>query len=153
MLVFAGLFLIYFNTIMCEQNCGTLVKSTCSDESITPWNRYNMGDHLRDWVKSIQEIRPDSGNNKNHFLVRKTLIQFEGKTNFEGRNTFIQLIVNNMCSEQKHVGPLWKKASTFSGTQFHDGFLYGVENNEGKLTGNLYDIYLKKNKQCNLNKH
>ena len=148
MFVFTGLFYLYFNSFQCEQNCGTLVKSTCSDDSITSWNRKNVGEHLKDWVQSIQTISPVSGPGENHIFIEKTLIWFEGKKDsVMGENTFIQLIANNLCSERKHFGPLWKKASTFSGTQFHDGFLYGVDNKEEKITGYVFYIYIKKNGQ------
>ena len=39
------------------------------------------------------------------------------------------------CSSKRSLGPTWQTAGTTSGRQFHDGFLYGVEDRKGTLTG------------------
>ena len=51
--------------------------------------------------------------------------------------TGAHFVGNIDCSSLKHVGPTWRKPSMFSMVQFHDGFLYGTDDIDGELSGNL----------------
>jgi hypothetical protein len=73
---------------------------------------------------------------KEHFFLRKTVLVFETKNKRGGvTGEGVRYISNRDCSRKMHVGPTWRKTSTFSNTQFHDGFLYGIEDDNGGLTG------------------
>ena len=78
---------------------------------------------------------------KGHYFLEKTLLEFEMKN--EHGNVIengVQFIANRDCSKDRHIGPTWRKTSNISGSQFNDGFLYGVEDDIGDLTG-AYSIY------------
>ena len=72
---------------------------------------------------------------KENFFLPKTVIVFEknklGGVTGEG----VRYIVNRDCSRKRHIGPTWRKYSPFGNTQFHDGFLYGIEDDNGELKG------------------
>ena len=121
-----------FNILQCEQNCGKLVESTCSDDSATTWNTHNVGGNLKNWIRSIQEVSSSSKRHKWDLIVQKPLHDSELSS--------VQFMTNNRCKKQSPIGPLWKKASMFSGTQFHDGYLYTEKNDEGNMTGNYISL-------------
>ena len=117
-------------------SCGLPVKSNCDDYITTKWNNKAIGKNLKKWFRSIS--RPSSQDNGQLYL-EKTLLMFDERdiiTNQKiGRGA--QFIGNIDCSSLKHVGPTWRKPSLFSMMQFHDGFLYGIEDVDGELSGNL----------------
>ena len=91
---------------------------------------------MKKWINSVQKISLISENDKKHIFLRKTVLGFEkqdsyGRTEGDG----VQYIAVRDCLNQKHVGPSWRKTSIFSRSQFHDGFLYGIEDEYGELTG------------------
>ena len=118
--------LIYCN---CAQslNCGSFVRSTCTDDVTTEWNKHSIGKNLRTWITSISEITPTNP----QFYLPKTLFNFQDVKKVE----MVKFIANKDCLTDKTYGPTWRKTSTFSSTQFHDGFLYGIEDETGELTG------------------
>ena len=113
-------------------NCGSLIKSTCNDVETTKWNRKNVTFHIKEWFRSIDII--DRGlqtqeSHKKHFLAKKFRRDFDFPR--------ITYIGNFDCNRKKTIGPVWK---TPTGTlikkmQFHNGFLYGLEDNNGRLSG------------------
>ena len=117
-----------FNILQCQQNCGKLVTSTCSADSVTTWNTRDIRRNLQNWIRSIEQVPSSSKRHKWHLFVQKSLHNSELSS--------VQFITKNRCNKQKPIGPVWKKASMFSGTQFHDGFLYTEENDGGNMTGN-----------------
>ena len=129
-----GLLICSFNILLCVQNCGTPVSSTCSDDSVTTWNTHDIGRNLKNWIRSIQQVPSSSKRHKWHFFVQKPYDNSELSS--------IQFITKNRCKKQSPIGPLWNKASMFSGTQFHDGYLYAGEHHKGNMSGNciLYCI-------------
>ena len=131
-----------FNRRVCCQhvgNCGWKIKSDCDDNITTKWNHKNIKKNLKNWIESISQVDASSDEDPERVYLDKTLLTFDEKdiiTNeIIGRG--VQFIGNIDCSKNKHVGPTWRKPSIFSMRQFHDGFLYGVENKYGKLTGRL----------------
>ena len=120
----------------CQLNCGTLSRSTCTDANTTNWNKDSIGENLKEWILSISKIRSLTKNEKETFFLRKTILQLEtaGKK-VEGTSSPIQYIANRDCTQNIHIGPTWRKGSVVSGTQFHDGFLYGLEDGDRELTG------------------
>ena len=133
---------ILFNCInlsKCGINCGTLVKSTCADSVTGEWNSHDIGQTLKDWVKSITRLRSMPEKDAKLFFLRKMLLTFEEKDHYgNGRfngNDIAGYISNIKCDDETHYGPTWRKTSNFSGTQFFDGFLYGYEDQNGELTG------------------
>ena len=61
-----------------------------------------------------------------HFFSRKKISQ-DPKTNI------VRYIGNVDCLRKSALGPIWKTADTTSNHQFHDGFLYGHEDEKGTL--------------------
>ena len=39
-----------------HENCGTLVRSICSDKTTTKWNSKSVGGSLRKWIESVSKI-------------------------------------------------------------------------------------------------
>ena len=135
-LFIVGIMFSCLDIFHCEQNCGILVKSNCLDDNTTLWNKNNVGNNIKDWIQSIQPIHSPMDKDQIQFFIRKILIQYElRKKSFLGESKVVAIIANSRCNKTKHFGPIWKKASMFSGTQFHDGFLYGIQNAEGELIG------------------
>ena len=119
--------------------CGTLVRSTCTDDNTTKWNRAFVEDSLKKWLVSLAKAKSISEREKPHRFLRKTVLEFDKKAaNGKKVGEGVQYIANLDCIEKTHVGPTWRKASTFSHTLFHDGFLYGIEDKNGELTGSNY---------------
>ena len=83
------------------------------------------------WIRSITKITSMEEADKQYFYLKKTVQQGYNK----GEGLIIQYIANLNCSSKKHFGPTWRKAGVISGIQFHDGFLYGIEDENGTLTG------------------
>ena len=121
-----------------HNDCGALIRSTCSDNLSTKWNKKSVGPTLKHWIKSVTKISSKHGYNKEHIYLNKKIKQFKVKDN-DGFG--VQYISNLDCQSQKTVGPTWMKPSTYSNDPLHDGFLYGMENENGEITGNL--IWLK----------
>ena len=133
---------VFFNSVKfssCGTHCGSIAKSTCVDSLTTEWNKHDIGQNLKDWMKSITKLRSMPPKDAELFFLRKTLVTFEEKDNYgNGKpngNEIVGYISNIECEDDKHYGPVWKKTSNFSGTQFFDGFLYGYEDQNGELTG------------------
>ena len=112
-------------------SCGSLVKSSCSDDETTDWNTNFVGLHLKDWIQSISGIDSLTKQEAAKFFLPKSLLTFKDNKN----NEFVKYISNMDCVRNKTKGPVWKKPSIFSSKQFHDGFLYGTEDEAGELTG------------------
>ena len=127
------------NLLNCSINCGSLVKSTCADSMTTEWNSHDIGQTLKDWVKSITKLRSIPKKDTKLFFLRKTLVTLDEKDHYgNGKcnsSDIVDYISNIKCDEEKRYGPVWRKTSNFSGTQFFDGFLYGYEDRNGELTG------------------
>ena len=94
-----------------------VVQSACADSMTTKWNRYNIGQTLKDWIKSIAKRRDLPKEYKKLIFSRKTVAIFNERGSFsngnsEGGNDVI-LINNKKCSEEKNHEPPWRKASNF----------------------------------------
>ena len=113
-------------------NCGALVRSTCSDKTTTKWNSKSVGQSLKKWIESVSKITSMTESDKEHIFLRKIAKEFELKDNTGSR---VQYITNVDCKTKKSVGPTWMKPSTYSQNLLHDGFLYGMENENGEMTG------------------
>ena len=138
---FLALVSILFDSVnfsICGLNCGSLAKSTCDDSMTTKWNSHDIGQTLKNWVKSITKIRSMPEKDTKLFFLRKTLLTFDDDNGKCNGNHIVGYISNIKCDEEKHYGPAWRKTSNFSGTQFFDGFLYGYEDRTGELTGYYY---------------
>ena len=125
----------------CQVDCGTLARSTCTDDFTTKWNKDSIGETLAKWITNIRKIRSVSDEEKKHYFLTKTVLEFKKKS-IHGKilGDGVQFISNTDCLKKKNIGPTWRKTSIFSGTQFNDGFLYGIEDDNGELTG-VYSIH------------
>ena len=119
-------------------NCGALVRSTCSDKITAKWNSKSVGQSLKKWIESLSKITSMTESDKEHIFLRKIAKEFEPKDNTESR---IQYITNVDCQTKKRIGPTWMKPSTYSQNLLHDGFLYGMETENGEMTGYLNFSY------------
>ena len=116
-------------------NCGVLVKSSCSDNLTTKWNKNNIGMELKLWIKGIQIVTSVEEGDKQNFNLRKIVFQ-------ENESKMIRDIINLNCLINKStVGPIWQTAGTASNDQFHDGFLYGMEDKTGSITGFSFNTF------------
>ena len=124
------------NYAECKNNCGFLIRSTCTDDVVTKWNKNSIGGILKKWITSVKKIRSISDEERKYAFLRKRVVEFEMKDEFGKRiGDGVQYIANMDCSKITPVGPTWRKASLFSSSQFHDGFLYGIEDDDGEMTG------------------
>ena len=82
----------------------------------------NVGNNLKAWLKSIKP-----GNKNDSFLSKKLIM--------ERKTRVIRYIANFECNTNHSIGLVWQTAGMISRHQFRDGFLYGIENHEGKMTG------------------
>ena len=120
----------------CQLNCGTLVRSTCTDDVTAKWNKIMVGKSLKRWMSSLTKIRSMPAQDVKLFFLRKKATDFDIKNKFgKPVGQGVQYISNRNCSTKKNVGPTWRKTSISSGTIFHDGFLYGREDEKGEFTG------------------
>ena len=127
-----------------QSNCGTLVRSTCSDSITTEWNKKLIGQSLKGWMSSLTKITSILEREKEHIFIRKNIKVFELKANprFEESGSMlsgfgVHYISNVECSTKKSTGPIWRKPSIYSANLLHDGFLYGIEDDNGEMTGCL----------------
>ena len=132
-------FFIFFNFTLlrlyeAHENCGSLVRSTCSPEVTTKWNKQSIGPSLKKWVESLTKITSMTEQDKDYIYLRKKFKEFERKNNAK---SIIQYISNVDCETKKSIGPTWIKPGVFSDKLFDDGFLYGMEDEKGEMTGNL----------------
>ena len=147
-LIFFALFcsVILFRVHQCLSNinCGSLIRSTCNDIETTKWNRKNVTFHLKEWFRSIDII--DRGlqtqeSHKKNFLAKKFRRDFDFP-----RITYIS---NFDCNGKKTIGPVWKTpmGTLIKKMQFHNGFLYGLEDSNGRLSGEFKFISQLDNNQ------
>ena len=147
-LIFVALFcsVILFRVHQCLSNinCGSLIRSTCNDIETTKWNRKNVTFHLKEWFRSIDII--DRGlqtqeSHKKNFLAKKFRRDFDFP-----RITYIS---NFDCNGKKTIGPVWKTpmGTLIKKMQFHNGFLYGLEDSNGRLSGEFKFISQLDNNQ------
>ena len=114
-----------------NQNCGSFVHSSCEDSLSVEWNKKNIGMELKSWIKSIKKLTSEEIQNNAHSTSRKGIWEAKGWDN----STIIRGISNLDCVAKKTVGVSWQSAGTSSKDQFHDGFLYGIKNEKGSMTG------------------
>ena len=115
-------------------NCGVLIKSGCADDETTDWNKKSIGHSLKSWIQSIRKVDTLTKQESYKSFLPKFLATFKDYQKVE----HIQSIANINCDKNTATGPIWKKPSIFSSKQFHDGFLYGVENEAGEMTGKSF---------------
>ena len=137
--VFLILCILFVNSCilrMSHENdiCGTLVRSTCSDNVTTKWNKISVGHTLKHWIKSLAKITSKHGYNKEHIFLSKKMNQFRLKDN---TGYGVHYIANFDCKTQRSIGPTWLKPSIYSADPLNDGFLYGIEDENGEMTGDL----------------
>ena len=121
-------------------DCGVLVKSTCNDKETTTWNRKNISQNLKEWIRSLIRIREMTDTVSKNFFLRKKL----RKDYASQRVTYIS---NMNCLNKTSIRPIWKTPGNLDTLnrklQFDNGFLYGIEDKDGKLTGrnNLFFLH------------
>ena len=128
-------FYIMFADTFCQGKnplgCGDLIKSTCHDNITTKWNHKNISNILKEWIESI-ERRQEFG--KNDFNTGSPISK-KVKKDYMTQN--VQFIGNLDCSTKRTIGPIWKTPpnTVTRKSQFHNGFLYGLEDEKSRLTG------------------
>lgn len=129
---------IFLTYCKCEDslNCGAIVKSTCKDDITTKWNRNDVSKGLKTWMNGIVMLTSMKEGEQKHFNLRKTVKQ---------ESNIVRYIGNVNCTLKTSFGPTWRTAGEISKDQFHDGFLYGVEDENGTLTGLLLIIVVYQN--------
>ena len=147
-IVFAGnLILNLVNYSECHEGCDIWSKSTCTDNVTTKWNKQYVGESLKHWVTSISKIRSIPEKEKESIFLSKTVLEYETRNkngNITGKG-FLYYISNTDCIKQRDIGPKWRKASLWSATQFGDGFLYSInEEDNAEFTG-LFSYTMEKN--------
>ena len=124
--------LLFYCECVQKLNCGCLVKSTCFDDITTKWNKDDISKHLKTWIKGVVKLTSFKVGEEKHFYLKKT---------FKQTGNIVRYIANVNCSSKctlkSSFGPTWRTAGEISNNQFHDGFLYGVEDTHGMLTGLL----------------
>ena len=113
-------------------NCGSLIRSSCNDQETTFWNKTNITFHLKEWFRSINiidRVLQTKESKEKYYLTKKVRKDFDFPR--------ITYIGNFDCVEKKSKGPIWKTppGTLIKKMQFHNGFLYGMEASDGKLTG------------------
>ena len=131
-------FYIMFADTFCQGKnplgCGDLIKSTCHDNITTKWNHKNISNILKAWIESIErwsELQKFGINDVN----TSTLISKKVKKDYMTQK--VQYIANLDCSTKRSIGPIWKTPpnTVARKSQFHNGFLYGSEDENSRLTG------------------
>ena len=100
------------------------------------WNRRNISDTLKTWIRSIDRIgvMTNTENKAQTSVIRK-------KMRKDYASQKLTYIGNLNCTNRKSFGPIWKTPTTLgpktltNNLQFHNGFLYGIEDQNGSLTG------------------
>ena len=133
-----SLFVFLVSTILrhseVQCNCGALTSSTCFDSVTTKWNKKSIGQSLKNWIESLNKIESLTDGYKDHIFMPKNIKEFSLKQKV---GSGILYIGNLDCSTKKSIGPTWMKPSTYSNDPLHDGFLYGLEDENGEMTGCL----------------
>ena len=122
--------------VICKYNgenissCGVFVKSSCNDEVTTTWNRKDISYNLKSWIKSIERIGYLADVNVLKNYQRKKM-----RKDYDSKR--LTYIGNVDCLTRRSVGKIWKtpEKTLIKKDQFQNGFLYGLEDTEGKLTG------------------
>ena len=131
-------FYIMFADTFCQGKnplgCGDLIKSTCHDNITTKWNHKNISNILKEWIKSI-EHRSERQKFRINDVNTSTLISKKVKKDYMTQK--VQYIANLDCSTKRSIGPIWKTPpnTVTRKSQFHNGFLYGSEDENSRLTG------------------
>ena len=133
-------------------DCGVLIKSTCNDNETGNWNRKNIGDILKTWIRSIDRIgvMTNTENKAQTSVIRKKMrIDLFENDYFEKEYSQKLTYIGNLdCRNKKSFGPIWKTPTFLApetstkNLQFHNGFLYGIEDQNGSLTGR-YEWFVK----------
>ena len=123
------LLIILFN---CKTSlgCGALVKSMCNDNITTKWNKKDIGVNLKMWIKGIEKLGSVKESDKENYCIRKKVLK-------DRYSKILKYIGNLNCLNKTTFGPIWKTPpeAISKKSQFQNGFLYGVEDGHGTLTG------------------
>ena len=131
-------FYIMFADTFCQGKnplrCGDPIKSTCHDNITTKWNHKNISNILKEWIESIERQSERNKFGMNNFDTR-TSISKKVRKDYMTQN--VQYIGNLDCSTKRSIGPIWKTPTNTvtKKSQFHNGFLYGLEDENSRLTG------------------
>ena len=90
-----------------------------------------MAEELKDWFKSIEKVLSVREADMGYYstFARRRVVQDE-------EMKVINYIGNFDCANKKAIGRMWKTGGQGrSKNQFHDGFLYGVHDENGNFTG------------------
>ena len=140
--LFASIFsFIFFHQSKGNSNCGVLIKSPCTDQVVSKWNKHNVAHQLKSWVTQIKKLTSLKQTEVKHFFSRKKVL-LDPKTNI------VRYIANVDCLSKTTFGPIWKTAGITSNHQFHDGFLYGHEDEKGTLTGTCVNLRRREMRSC-----
>ena len=131
-------FYIMFADTFCQGKsplgCGDPIKSTCHDNITTKWNHKNISNILKEWIGSIER-----GSRRNKFGMNDfdTGSSIGKKLRKDYMTQNVQFIGNLDCSTKRSIGPIWKTPTNTvtRKSQFHNGFLYGLEDENSRLTG------------------
>ena len=127
--------------------CGALVRSTCTDDFTSKWNSKNIAKNLKKWMTSIEAMRTVTTSEMKYYHLSKILKTGKQITEIkkqritaENEKDIVKYIGNKNCLNAKSSGPVWRIASHAPHMlhQFHDGFLYGIEAENGTFSGISY---------------
>ena len=117
--------------------CGAVVRSTCTDDFTTEWNSKNIGKNLKMWMNKMESIKQITTPELKYYYLSKSFYT-EPKRMHKGEpQVIVNYIGNKNCATGKTTGPVWKVAALkpHARDQFHDGFLYDLEDDNGTFTG------------------
>ena len=131
-------FYIMFADTFCQGKnplrCGDPIKSTCHDNITTKWNHKNISNILKEWIESIERQSERNKFGMNNFDTGSSISK---KVRKDYMTQNVQYIGNLDCSTKRSIGPIWKTPTNTvtRKSQFHNGFLYGLEDENSRLTG------------------
>ena len=85
-------------------NCGVLIKSSCTDDETTDWNKKSIGYILKSWIQSITKLDMMTEQESYTSFLPKLLSSFKDYKKVE----HIQSIGNINCHTNTATGPIWK---------------------------------------------
>ena len=81
----------------------------------TKWNRYNIGQTLKDWINSIAKVRYSSKEYKKLIFIRKTVATFDEKGSY-GNGNSVQY--EFLCPVSQGIMMIYKGKTTFKDYDF-----------------------------------
>lgn len=138
-ITFAVLLLTLQNSLVLGSFCELSVESTCPENHVdTTWNTKSVSRKLKEWIISLSsDHHPDDKVRTQTTGLNLFFDKPHFKEDSDQGGKLFRWITRTHCQNGSVFGSAWMAPKLYSAENFHNGFLYGMVNDEGWFSGKL----------------